>query len=121
MMYTINMKTASDEKAIETITKYLVENPDLWESGVYCHARISEDDDDVIELLDGYYGADYSYRADDSDINDLIEAYADELGKDASDVATDWMNTHAADYWNEESEWLHDKAAYFWDQIKKEG
>lgn len=121
MMYTINMNTATDEKAIETITKYLAENPELWEDGVYCHARRSEDDDDVVELLESYRGADYGYFSETQDIDDMIEAYADEIGKDASDVATDWMNTHAADYWNESSEWLRDHARYFWDKIKEEG
>lgn len=116
MMYMINMKNTTDENAIDTIHAYLLDNPDLWEDGVYCHARRSVDDDDVIELIPSYRGADYTYSAGDSDIIEMIEQYEQETGKDA----TDWMNGFGGDYWSESSKWLHDKAAYFWDQIKKE-
>ena len=116
MMYLIDMKKTTDEDAIDAIVKYMVDNPDLWEDGVYLHARRSEYGDDVIELMDTYRGADYSYHVGDDDILELINQYEWETGKDA----TDWMNTYGDDYWNESSEWLRAKAEYFWDQIKKE-
>lgn len=118
MMYMINMKNTTDENAIDTIHAYLLDNPDLWESGVWCHTRRREDGEDVVELVETCRDADIcgSYRADDGDILEQIEQYEQETGKDA----TDWMNSFGGDYWSESSEWLHDKAAYFWDQIKKE-
>lgn len=115
-MYMINTKKTTDENAIDTIHAYLLDNPDLWEDGVYCHTRRNEDDENIVELLPSYRGADYTYRAGDGEIIEMIEEYEQETGKDA----TDWMNSFGGDYWSESSEWLHDKAAYFWDQIKKE-
>lgn len=113
MMYMINMKNTTDENAIGTIHAYLLDNPDLWEDGVYCHTRRNVDDENVVELLPSYRGADYTHHAYDDDIIEAIEKYEQETGKDAAD----YINSRGEDYW---SEWLHDKAAYFWDQIKKE-
>lgn len=113
----INVSTTTDAEAINTIIEYMVDNPDLWNDGVYLHII---KDGETIELTDSYHKATANYHIGDEDINEMIEAYAEEIGKDISDVATNWMNEHGNEFWNTNSEWLRMKAEKFWEWIKKD-